>query len=256
MSSASREVSSSLANAAGEIHDGNRNVLRLPPIEAHDLWAATYDETPNPLLALEERTLGPMLPNLEGAFVLDVACGTGRWLEKLVRRGARRVIGLDLSSQMLLQAARKPTLQHHLIRADCSAIPLRSRTVDVAICSFAVSYVTPLDLFARELARVLTVGGALFLSDFHPSGYARGWKRCFRQGRRVIEIASSSYSIPCISKVFVTAGFKQVFENQLSFGEEEKRIFQALGKEKLFAQLRDKPAIFNCSFALTEHAVA
>ncbi|MBZ5561664.1 MAG: class I SAM-dependent methyltransferase [Acidobacteriia bacterium] len=237
-----------LIHDSSTIDNGREGILRLSAVEAHDLWSQTYDRIANPLLALEERTLEPLLPKADRAFVLDVACGTGRWLEKLMRQGAGCAVGIDLSRKMLVQGRRKPLLERCLVQADGSALPVRTCTVDLAICSFAVSYVRELDGFAGELARVLRSGGALFLSDFHPSGYARGWRRCFRHEGRVIEISSFDYSLHDIRRVFAAAGFKRVCEAQPNFGEEERSFFQARGKEDLFAQACNGPAIYICGF--------
>ena len=62
--------------------------------EGYERWAPTYDHAPNPLLAREERHLLPLLEDLQSKRMLDLACGTGRWLEKLATRGASREWGL------------------------------------------------------------------------------------------------------------------------------------------------------------------
>ena len=69
--------------------------------EGYERWAPTYDRDPNPLLALEERQLKLMIPPLEGKRVLDLACGTGRWLAWLMKGGARTGVGVDFSPAML-----------------------------------------------------------------------------------------------------------------------------------------------------------
>ena len=66
-------------------------------MEAFDAWAEVYDTQPNPLLALEERVLGPMMPDVRGLDVLDAGCGTGRWLERLADRSPRSLLGVDIS---------------------------------------------------------------------------------------------------------------------------------------------------------------
>ena len=60
----------------------------VPMAEGYQRWALTYDDDPNPLLAREERHLLPLLAALHGKRILDLACGTGRWLEKLTGLGA------------------------------------------------------------------------------------------------------------------------------------------------------------------------
>src|SRR5262249_11339727 len=149
--------------------------LILPPGEAYALWAENYDRNPNPLLALEERIIAPLLPSLEHKVILDVACGTGRWLGQLLRRGATAGVGIDSSREMLEQARRKNSIQGNLIRADCTALPICAASIDFAVCSFAISYVSDLPRFGRELYRTMRRPASLLLTDFHPSAHLRGW---------------------------------------------------------------------------------
>jgi ubiquinone/menaquinone biosynthesis C-methylase UbiE len=220
------------------------------PAEAYALWAETYDSNPNPLLALEERELIPLLLNLEGAFVLDVACGTGRWLNTLLARGARHGVGFDLSHEMLAQARRKQALRESLVRADCTAIPIAAGAADLAICSFAVSYVADLGGLASQLSRVLRKGGHLIVADFHPSGSDRGWRRTFRHAGDVVEILNFQYPVEHLCTAFQEHGFK--IEQIISpcFGEVERAIFEKCGKEHLFERSKAGPAIVICRFGL------
>lgn len=224
--------------------------LRLAPVEAYSLWAESYDSAPNPLLALEERILGPILPDPKGTFVLDLACGTGRWLNTLLALGARRGVGLDLSSQMLAQARRKHILRESLIRADGTAIPISPRIVDTAICSFAISYVADLDALASELSRVMKIGGHLIITDFHPSASDRGWRRTFRHSGNVVEILNIQRSIEHLSRAFQKCGFMPERIFSPCFGEPERPIFMRCGKKHLFEQSQATPAIFICLFRL------
>jgi ubiquinone/menaquinone biosynthesis C-methylase UbiE len=221
---------------------------RVSPRVGYSLWAATYDECPNPLLALEERVVLPRLPQLAGKRALDLACGTGRWLAHLLARGAESGVGLDFSLEMLREARRKPGLHQQLISAECTAIPLRRDIADLAMCSFAVSYIEDVALAARELARVLLPGGALFVSDFHPSAYDRGWKRAFRYNETRIELTGFRYSVDEICNAFAAAGFELLARCEPAFGEEELFIFERAGKEIGLKGLFDQPAIFSCEF--------
>src|SRR5262245_20711770 len=84
------------------------NATQVGIEEGYERWAPAYDLTVNPVLALEERHIMPLLGTFEKGAVLDLACGTGRWLQKLVDRGAGIGVGIDSSAAMLRVANEKP----------------------------------------------------------------------------------------------------------------------------------------------------
>lgn len=225
--------------------------LHLPPIDAHALWAATYDRSPNAILSVEERYVEPLLPAIAGMDVLDVACGTGRWLVQLLRRRPARAVGLDLSPEMLQQAKRKPGAGP-LLQADALGIPLRAASMDFAICSFGLSYITNIQHFAQEIARVLRNQGRLILSDFHPSAQARGWKRSFRHNDAIVEVSSFPRTIDHIQETFAKVGLELTNCLEPSFGEEELPIFESCGKASVFEALLGQPAIVVLVFRRAE----
>lgn len=220
----------------------------VPVAKGYDLWAPSYDSSPNPLLALEERQLLPLLPDLTGKVVLDVACGTGRWLEKLLSRGTCSSVGVDLSSAMLEAARGKRGLRSCLIRADGLRLPLASEVVDFTLCSFAVAHFAELDPLARELARVTKPQAELFVSDVHPEAYAKGWQTAFRAGTAAVRITTFPHSVAEVGATFRTAGFelRQLIEAQL--GEPERPIFVRAGKGDRFREACSIPAVLICSF--------
>src|SRR5581483_6725337 len=117
--------------------------------EGYRLWSRTYDRDANPILALERRVIRRRLDSLPVSSFLDIATGTGYWLLYALSRGAR-AIGLDLSADMLHQAAGKPGLRAHLVRADMGELPLRDSVADVAVCSLAVGYLASVRTFFQE----------------------------------------------------------------------------------------------------------
>lgn len=119
------------------------------------------DEEAERVVALLER-LGAIGPGR----VLDLACGSGRYLAALGRRGAR-VAGLDLSLPLLRLAHRRAS--GRLIRGDVRALPLRS-----ACCDAVLNLFTSFGYFdddaehqrvVTEVARILRPGGR-FVLDF------------------------------------------------------------------------------------------
>lgn len=221
---------------------------RVSVREGYALWAASYDRRPNPLLVLEERVLEPMLPPVVNRHVLDVACGTGRWMNRLATRGAASVFGLDLSSQMLDRALKKASLRGRLLRADCRQIPILSGTIELALCSFIAGYLEDLRGLMRELSRLVTPQAEIFVSDVHPICHCRGWKRTFRHGNQVLEIENTRHSIADIVRTGETSGLRLVGQAEPHWGEPERRIFQVAGKVHVYTQSCHDPAIFILQF--------
>jgi ubiquinone/menaquinone biosynthesis C-methylase UbiE len=186
----------------------------------------------------------PLLPDLTGMQALDIACGTGRWLADLRRRGARTAIGIDLSREMLAQARCKPGLKGRLVEGDLQVLPFGRASVDFAVCSFALSYVEEADCFTAELARVVKLKGHVIVTDLHPSAQARGWKRSFRHGGEIVEIRSFTRSVERIRELFARQGFEIVSWEEPSFGEEERAIFEQCGRGRLFREVRGQSALY------------
>jgi ubiquinone/menaquinone biosynthesis C-methylase UbiE len=92
--------------------------------EGYRLGAHRYDTEANPILSLERRFLEPLLPHPTGLDVVDLGCGTGRWLEILKAGAPRSLLGVDPSREMLWQAQRKLKNAARLLRAEGAAAPL------------------------------------------------------------------------------------------------------------------------------------
>lgn len=216
--------------------------------EGYRRWAPLYDHTPNPLLAREERYLLPMLPDLHNKSVLDLACGTGRWLERLTALGSGSGVGIDISMAMLQVAATKSLARGWLLKASCEHLPVGDRAFDLVMCSFAVGHISNLNNLARELARITRLDCDVFVSDLHPEAYARGWRVGFREGHTSVQIQTKYRSVAEIIEAFCSNGFRRQTDTSLSLGEPEKPIFTQAGRALFFEEACRMPAIFVCHF--------
>jgi ubiquinone/menaquinone biosynthesis C-methylase UbiE len=222
----------------------------LSAMEGYDRWAPTYDEGPNPLLNLEERMVAPLLPNLSGKHVLDLACGTGRWLERIAAQGAHPAVGVDLSSAMLGVADRKPSIAGCLAQANCQLLPFRSSTFDFVECSFALGHFQDLAAMVCELARVTKFGSEVFVSDLHPEAYARGWRTGFRDLREAVQIDAVPRTIVEIIRAFHSGGFESLAQASWYLGEPERILFARADKSQVFEHACQVPAVLFCRFRL------
>ena len=216
-----------------------------PDASVFDRWAQVYDAQRNPLLLLEERKAAPLLPSVRGGNVLDVGCGTGRWLTHLEALHPASLIGIDSSRAMLKHARKKVLPTTKLEHGHSSALPGEDASYSLVIASFLLSYVKDLQAFAFECARVVRPGGCLLLSDMHPVTAAeRGWKRSFHVDGTTIDIAAHSRSLPDIITVFERNGFAARVLIEPTFEEPERLIFEHAEKLAEYEELAEIPAIY------------
>lgn len=226
--------------------------LSVDAVEGYERWASTYDFVPNPLLAREERYLSPLLTGLSSKSVLDMACGTGRWLERLMSQGSKSGVGVDRSIAMLRVARRKSAIRKRLVEAQCENLPFASAAFDLAIWSFAVGHIGDLGATARELARVTKPTADVFVSDLHPEAYAQGWRVGFRDGPTAVQIEMRSRSIEEIVQAFCSNSFECRTHVPLWLGEPEEFLFARAGRSHSFAESCRLPAVLVCHFRRLE----
>jgi malonyl-CoA O-methyltransferase len=210
--------------------------------EAYRLWAPIFDTFASPIVALERRLLSPWLSNLDGKRVLDIGCGTGRWMEQAHSAGSK-VFGVDISFDMLERALAKPGLRGRLALADMAYLPIKPDTADVVICTLALGHHRePLGVFSGLLS-VTRPDGTLILTDFHPEAIRNGWKRIFKHNGESIEVESYPYSLEEIRAAATEHGFELQQMLEPAFGPDEEQIFIDAGRSDLPPRVRGIPAI-------------
>jgi cytosine/adenosine deaminase-related metal-dependent hydrolase/ubiquinone/menaquinone biosynthesis C-methylase UbiE len=208
-------------------------------------WAQVYDAQANPLLLLEERRATPLLPTVRGGNVLDIGCGTGRWLTRWEALNPASLTGVDCSTTMLERAREKVRPTTKLLQGDCSALPGDDASYTLIMASFLLSYVKELQAFARECARILRPGGWMLISDMHPATAAeRGWTRSFHLDGAKVEIATHSRFLAEIIATFQQNGFKVRVLIEPAFEEPEESVFKDAGKLAEYEELAGVPAIY------------
>jgi ubiquinone/menaquinone biosynthesis C-methylase UbiE len=213
--------------------------MNVSVAEGYRLWSSTYDETPNPLVALESRLLAERLCGICGQRMLDAGSGTGRWMSWAQARGAS-VLGIDLSPEMLRIATAKPGLAGLVVRADIRAIPLPGQSVDLAICSLTLGYLESVTSAIQELARVAR---RLIVSDLHPAALEHGWTRSFRSEGRKIAVEHFAHSAAELEQSARQAGLSRCWQIEAAFDEPERELFRRAGKEDAWYSARKIPAV-------------
>jgi len=145
---------------------------------------------------VEQYSLFRMLGDVRGLDVLDLACGDGCYGREIRTRGARRVLGIDISPRMieLARAASAGATAIDYLVCDVGELPDLG-TFDVACAAYLLHYARDVDELMRMcrcIARQLAPGRRLVAINENPDqpeeryrGYLRyGFTKCVSAPRR------------------------------------------------------------------------
>jgi len=127
----------------------------------YDNAANIYEKADGRRNAAMDRWMESRLKGLSimagNGLLLDVGCGTGM----VLRNGKNffnKTYGLDISVEILKKAQ-----ADGVICADCSKIPLKDNSVDVAVCFAVLHHIYKHEKMFQEIYRVLKRGGVLYI---------------------------------------------------------------------------------------------
>jgi SAM-dependent methyltransferase len=132
-----------------------------------------YSQLPRQLKGLqgtpEWDSFRSLIPDVHGARVLDLGCGYG-WLCRWAREnGAEKVLGVELSENMLKKAKEFPEDSAiSYFRADLDYLKLPPASYEVVYSSLTLHYLKNLSELVAQVYQALTPGGSFIFSVEHP----------------------------------------------------------------------------------------
>jgi SAM-dependent methyltransferase len=172
------------------------------------------------------------LGSLAGAQVLDVGCGGGALISRLLKAGAYRVYGLDHSPQMLRAAHRHNVIAHEsgrltLVERDAHDLPWQTGAFTLITAANLLPFLECPDLAPAECFRVLLPVGRLAIATrpgpLPPASPRNWWVALWGHSLRV-------YTDTELAAMLTDAGFTSVAV------ETTRRIQLALGSRPGLAQ--------------------
>lgn len=117
---------------------------------------------------LEKPAMDGELPeSFSGKAVLSIGVGSGDELKEILKRNPARVVGIDISDELMKIAARKyPSVEFK--EMDMSDMDFPDATFDFVYSSLAFHYAPDWDILLTEVGRVLKQGGTLLFSTHNP----------------------------------------------------------------------------------------
>jgi 2-polyprenyl-3-methyl-5-hydroxy-6-metoxy-1,4-benzoquinol methylase len=108
---------------------------------------------------------------VDGASLLDCACGTGYGLEMYAAAGATALTGVDVDSEAVEQSKRRNGNAATILQGDIRDLPLDDDSFDVVTCFETIEHVEDPAAGIAELHRVLKPDGILVISSPNPDVY-------------------------------------------------------------------------------------
>ena len=149
--------------------DGGGQAPAIVGLRVRDWYEQVWEQAPSdPEPWAWERRRAWLLAELRpGERVLDLGCGSGRFLRAIAEAGARPV-GIEIADAALERARRNaPGAELHRVEPD-AGLPLADGSVALVWCSEVIEHVADTAQFLGEMRRVLAPGGrALVTTPCH-----------------------------------------------------------------------------------------
>jgi ubiquinone/menaquinone biosynthesis C-methylase UbiE len=100
----------------------------------------------------------------KGKVCLDAGCGSGRYVQAMLDLGAKKVVGVDLNTDVAKKAINSDKVE--LIEGDIRKIPFDDGSFDFVCCNGVLHHTENPDDILKEFKRLLKKEGCLFLYVF------------------------------------------------------------------------------------------
>lgn len=182
--------------------------LHLNPKDAYNLWSETYDGERNPVKSFSDAMISELLPDMNGKTLLDVGCGTGYACNLALQHGSSRVLGLDISENMIAKAQNLIQNSKADFRVIHDSQPfITDEKFDIAICALVLAHAKDPSLILRSVYDALRPGGIMIITDFHPQAAHQGMKRTFEYHGVTYAVTHHTYTIDTYRTMLGNAGF-------------------------------------------------
>lgn len=118
---------------------------------------------------IEKPALFSLCPDVQGKTVLDLGCGCGENCQRFKESGASRVIGIDISKNMLkvaMETCQGEGMEfYQMSMSDLSAL---HQSFDLIVSSLAVHYIENFNQLLSDIHALLKKDGIFLFSQEHP----------------------------------------------------------------------------------------
>lgn len=142
--------------------------------EKSDYWEGLYSNHKDPPnfmiyeLSNRKKFVLQMMDNFANnkkLNILDIGCGTGHYLEEIIKRG-HNAFGSDIAKGMLLKCKNRLNQENNskLLLSNIESLPFPSDYFDLIICVGVIEYLSNISISINEMRRILKNNGLLIIT--------------------------------------------------------------------------------------------
>jgi ubiquinone/menaquinone biosynthesis C-methylase UbiE len=198
--------------------------------------------------------------DFENKLLLDVGVGSGRNAKPLLEKIKPRLVGLDLTREMLRTARTKLSAhkQHcDLILADAEHLPFAGDTFDTILCMSTMHYFANQEKTLEDYRRLLKKGGTFMYGDLSP--HEEDNQGFFEMLERTVSKAHTRYyKASEMKKLLETQGFQVSRMKTIAYRKsynalmEDKGKYFDIGPEALYKYLHSASKKAKQQYGLAE----
>jgi ubiquinone/menaquinone biosynthesis C-methylase UbiE len=217
------------------------------PEAAYNLWAESYGSQPdNLMLALDEEVISGLLNhiNIKNKIIADVGCGTGRHWKKILDNEPKKLVGFDVSAEMLKMLKQKFP-QAETYRIINNKLPeLENESCDCIISTLTIAHIQNAEEAITEWNRVLKPGGRMIITDYHPLALAKGGKRTFRHNDHTVAVQNYVHGLENLKNITRQLGLQVLRSIEKSIDESAKPYYEKQNALPVFEMWKGTPIIY------------
>jgi ubiquinone/menaquinone biosynthesis C-methylase UbiE len=221
------------------------------PRKAYNLWAGGYDSQPdNLMLHLDEKLFSELLDplSLKGFSVADIGCGTGRHWARLLEKQPARIVGFDVSEEMLRKLnAKYPAAETHLLARD-NFVELPNNSCGLVCSTLTIAHIQDTYSALSEWDRVLADKGDLVITDYHPAVLEKGGQRTFWHNGRLVAVKNYVHTIDSIRELARQLQWKEIRFIEKIIDESLRGWYEQQNALEVFEKYRGSPVIYGIHF--------
>lgn len=148
-----------MANNIQNVYDNSNFFSKYNKMREEKLNANNLIEIP---------TMKKFLPDLKDKTILDLGCGAGGMSRYFIQKGAKRVLAVDVSKNMLKIAQKHKTknIEYRLLAME-NILEIDEK-FDIVFSSLAFHYVKDFQKLMQDIAHLLNKNGMLIFSQENP----------------------------------------------------------------------------------------